>query len=325
MHLKLLFSTSNSMQYKTLTTTSPAVSEIGLGAWQLGVDAGWKNLSEQEAISLVHRAIDLGVNFFDTAPNYGLGTGEARLGKALRGVDRSKIVVSTKFGHTDTGETNYEASHIRESLEGSLRRLQLEYVDALILHSPPFECLDGNQNGHYEILEKLKEEGKIKAYGASVDTSREMRQLMETTDSKVIEAFFNILHQDAANAFGQAKEKGVGIIAKIPLDSGWLSGKYDANSSFSGVRSRWSKADIQTRARLVEGVKEIVGDEMRLVQAAIAFCLAYDAVSTVIPGCSSIAQLEGNVKSAETPLSDATVEKLEQFYENEVEGLGLPW
>lgn len=104
---------------------------------------------------------------------------------------------------------------------------------------------------------------------------------METTNAEVIEAFFNILHQDASRAFGLAWKNDVGVIVKIPLDSGWLSGKYGPDSVFSDIRARWSETDIQTRAVLVEKVKDIIGEENDLAQAAISFCLAYDAVSTV--------------------------------------------
>ena len=313
------------MQYNPFLPKSPPVSEIGLGAWQLGFNSGWKSLNEAEAIGLVKQSLELGVNFFDTAPNYGLGTGESRLGKALKGVDRSKIVISTKFGHTDTGELNYDASSIRSSLEGSLRRLQTDYVDSLLLHNPPSKCLDGNQADHYEVLEKLRDEGKIRAYGASLDTPQEMKRLMETTDAQVIEAFFNILHQETAEAFGMAKEQNVGIIAKIPLDSGWLGGKYDVDSIFTDIRKRWSKTDIKTRAQLVDQVRQILGEARNLAQSAIAFCLAFDAISTVIPGNTSIAQLKSNVASAETPLPKQLVDELKQFYKQEVEALNLPW
>lgn len=194
------------MKYNTLIDGSPLVSEIGLGAWQLGIKSGWKEMTENDAIELVQTSYEMGVNFFDTAPNYGLGTSELRLGKALKAYDRDKLVVNTKFGHLDTGGTNFDSSRIRKSLEGSLTRLQMDYVDSLIIHNPPSEYLDGNKNDHYEILERLKDEGKIKGYGASLDTYKEIETLLQTTDSKVIEIFFNILHQDTANAFGLAKE-----------------------------------------------------------------------------------------------------------------------
>lgn len=313
------------MKYKKFITGTPAVSEIGLGAWQLGVNSGWKGMSEREAIDMVAYALDSGVNFFDTAPNYGHGSSELRLGKALKGVDRDKIVVNTKFGHTDTGTTNYDASYIRTSLEGSLQRLQMDYVDSLIIHNPPMSHLDGRTNDHYAILEDLKAEGKIKAYGASLDTFEEMKLLMETTGAKVIEAFFNIFHQDAAGAFPMALEKEVGIIVKIPLDSGWLTGKYTAESTFSDIRERWSKKDIRTRAGLVERVRAIIGPERDMAKTAIAFCLAHEAVSTVIPGNISLDQLKGNLESAEQQLPESMVKALTSFYKEEVEALKLPW
>lgn len=313
------------MRYNQLIKQSTLVSEIGLGAWQLGINSGWKGLSEKEAIVLVKKSLDFGVNFFDTAPNYGHGTSEERLGKALNGIDRDKIVINTKFGHTDTGKTNYQSNYIRESLEGSLRRLQIDYVDSIIIHNPPFEYLDGHKNDHYEILERLVEEGKIRAYGASLDTYDEMKLLMETTNAEVIEAFFNILHQDASRAFEMAKTKGVGIIVKIPLDSGWLTGKYNAESTFNDIRSRWSKEDIKTRASLIEKIKSIIGDEHVLSQAAIGFCLAYDAVSTVIPGNISLEQLKSNIQSIEKPLPKEVIENLEHFYKTQVKELHLPW
>lgn len=313
------------MRYNQLISQSPFVSEIGLGAWQLGEHTGWKRLSEKEAIDLVHKSIDLGVNFFDTAPNYGFGTSELRLGKALKEIDRSHIVINTKFGHTDLGQTNYNSNYIRESLEGSLKRLQLDYVDSLIIHSPPFQYLDGNKNDHYEILERLKEEGKIKAYGASLDTYQEMKLFMETTACEVIEAFFNVLHQDASNAFELAKEKEVGIIVKIPLDSGWLTGKYNEDSSFNDIRKRWSNMDIKTRAGLIDRLNTIKDNDMDLAQTAISFCLAYDAVATVIPGNTSIAQLTSNLESITKPIPYKLVEKFEKFYHEEVKELNLPW
>jgi aryl-alcohol dehydrogenase-like predicted oxidoreductase len=313
------------MIYNKFIKNAIPVSKIGLGAWQLGVNSGWQSLTEQEAIALVEKSFDYGINFFDTAPNYGNGTGELRLGKALKRIDRSQFVINTKFGHTDTGTTNYNSDYIRESLEGSLKRLQSDYVDSLIIHNPPFEYLDGNNNDHYEILERLVEEGKIKAYGASLDTHEEMKLLMNTTHAKVIEAFFNILHQDTARAFEMAKEREVGIIVKIPLDSGWLSGKYNAESTFNDIRSRWNKQDIQTRSYLVDRIKEIVNTDNQLAQKAISFCTSYDAVSTVIPGNVNVSQLKQNVQSINNPIDKELVKRLEEFYQSEVKDLNLPW
>lgn len=313
------------MKYKKYIKDSVNISEIGLGAWQLGQNSGWKSMSESEAIKLVHKSLDFGINFFDTAPNYGHGSGEERLGKALKGADRSKIVINTKFGHTHTGALNFSSNYIRQSLEGSLKRLRVDYVDSLIIHNPPSTYYDGNKNDHYEILDKLIDEGKIKASGASLDTFEDMKLLMDTTNSKVIEVFFNILHQDTLRGFELAKTNDVAIIVKIPLDSGWLTGKYNANSRFDDIRIRWSKEDIETRARLVNKVKSILKQEENLAQKAIAFCLAYDAVSTVIPGNVSIEQLTSNVQSTDISISSNIIKELEMLYDTEIKKQNLPW
>ncbi|WP_242121135.1 aldo/keto reductase [Aestuariivivens sediminicola] len=313
------------MNYKKYIKDAIPVSEIGLGAWQLGQHSDWKSMTEHDAIKLVHKSLDLGINFFDTAPNYGFGTSEERLGKAFKDIDRSKIVINTKFGHTHTGTLNFSSDHIRASLEGSLKRLQTDYVDSLIIHNPPSTYFDGNKNDHYDILERLIEEGKIKAYGASLDTYEDMKLLMDTTHAKVIEVFFNIFHQDTRRGFEIAKQKEVGIIVKIPLDSGWLTGKYNAQSKFTDIRSRWSDEDIKIRARLLDQLKAIVGNEKHLAQYAIAFCLGYDAVSTVIPGNLNIEQLTHNVESTAISISPRLREKLENFYQSEIKHLNLPW
>lgn len=313
------------MKYKRYTNNTIDISEIGFGAWQLGQNSGWKSMTEAEAIHLVHQSLDLGINFFDTAPNYGHGTGEERLGKALKGMDRSKIVINTKFGHTHTGTLNFNSDYIRESLEGSLKRLQVDYVDSLIIHNPPSEYFDGRKNDHYEILEKLIDEGKIRAYGASLDTYDDMKLLMDTTNAKVIEVFFNIFHQDPLRGFEQAQQEDIGIIVKIPLDSGWLTGKYNAYSRFNDIRSRWSKNDIETRAELVQDVKSIFGPDGNLAQKAIAFCLDYDAVSTVIPGSLTIDQLNNNVQSSAISIPDRIIQELEALYQTKIKSKNLPW
>ncbi len=313
------------MNYNKYLNHVPPVSEVGFGAWQLGSNTIARSLSEKEALTMVHKAVEWGINFFDTAPNYGLGTSEKRLGEALKDFDRSQIVINTKFGHTVSGGRNYSSDYIRESLEGSLRRLKMEYVDSLIIHNPPFEILDGNKSEHYEVLERLKEEGKIRGYGASVDTYDEMKVLMETTQSQVIETFFNILHQDTARAFDLARQKNISLIGKIPLDSGWLSGKYKSDTTFSDIRDRWSKEDIQTRAHLVNRIKEISGQEEELGQMALAFCLSNEAITTVIPGNSNLSQLENNVNASKTSISSEIRAALEKFYLEEVKHLNLPW
>ncbi len=313
------------MNYKKYLANGIHVSELGFGAWQLGIDSSWKTVDDKEANSMIHTALDNGINFFDTAPNYGNGTSELRLGKVFKDLDRSTIVINTKFGRLDDGTVDFDAKHIRGSIEKSLQRLKVDYLDSAIIHSPPLALLDGNKNDHYEVLEKLQDEGKIIAYGASIDFYDEIKLFVETTNAKVIQPLFNIFHQDAKRAFDLTKENEVALIAKIPFDSGWLTGKYDANSQFEGVRARWSHEDKAVRAALVEKVRHIIEDRYSFPQAALSFCTAYDAISTVIPGAVSTQQLRNNIKAISHPLDEDTRKLFEDLYTNEVKELNLPW
>lgn len=313
------------MNYRPYLQDGIVVSELGFGAWQLGVDSGWKSVSDVEADRMIRTALDEGINFFDTAPNYGHGTSESRLGNVLGSLDRGTIVVNSKFGRLDTGEVDFSADLIRGSVERSLKRLKMDYLDSVIIHSPPAELLDGNKNDHYDVLERLVEEGKILAYGASVDAQDEITTLLTTTNAKVIQSFFNILHQDCTGAFDMVNEKGATVIAKIPFDSGWLTGKYSAASQFTGVRARWSEDEIEQRAELVDRVVQILGDEVPLITAALLFCTSFEEVSTVIPGAVSVAQLQSNIRSMQDSLDPALRDALVTFFEQEVRALRLPW
>lgn len=313
------------MNYRNYLEGGIQVSELGFGAWQLGVESGWSAVSASDADRMIRTALDSGINFYDTAPNYGHGTSEERLGKVFKTLDREAIVVNTKFGRLDDGSVDFSATQIRGSIERSLKRLQLDCIDSVIIHSPPSELLDGNKVDHYEVLERLQDEGKIRAYGASVDRAHEIETMLATTNAKVFQCFFNILHQDAKRAFDTVQAHGATVIAKIPFDSGWLTGKYDAQTRFEGVRSRWSQDDIRTRARLVNRVREIIGDEASLQEAALGFCKAFDTVSTVIPGAVSERQLRANRGAIEFNLNCSIRDALESFYREEVEPLNLPW
>ncbi|CAM4470881.1 aldo/keto reductase [Paenibacillus phoenicis] len=310
------------MKYRRYGTTGKQVSEIGFGAWQLGNKQDWAGMEDDEAIRLVHEALDLGVNFFDTAPNYGQGKSEVLLGKALER-KRDKAVINTKFGHSPEG-TDYSASQIRNSVERSLMRLQTDYLDSVLIHNPPFDVLDGKY-GHYQVLEDLKAEGKILAYGVSVDSSREMLEALEHSQLGVMEVMFNIFYQETAQAFQAAQEKDVALIIKVPLDSGWLSGKYDENSSFSGVRSRWSPEVIQTRAKLVEQIRFLEDEHTTMTMAALRFILAYPEVTTVIPGVRNSAQLRENVAASSAPLPEESLRKLQELWERDIRFKSLGW
>ncbi|SET55369.1 aldo/keto reductase [Paenibacillus sp. NFR01] len=314
------------MNKRRYGSTGMTVSEIGFGAWQLGNRQEWEAMDETSAISLVHEALAMGINFFDTAPNYGLGNSETLLGKALKG-QREKAVINTKFGHHAGGETDFGVRRIRESVEGSLKRLQTDYIDSVIIHNPPFELLDG-KFGHYAEFEKLKAEGKIGAYGVSVDSAREMREAVTGgggTGIGVIEVMFNIFYQETADAFALAQERDIPLIIKVPLDSGWLSGKYGSESIFSGVRSRWSPEIIRKRAALLDKIKFVTGGNTTLAMAALRFILSYPAVATVIPGVRSHAQLEENVSASAGSMPEDQVRRLEQLWQSEIRDQQLGW
>jgi aryl-alcohol dehydrogenase-like predicted oxidoreductase len=312
------------MKKRTYGNTGKTVSEIGFGAWQLGNASDWAaKLPEDQAIYLVHEAIDRGCNFFDTAPAYGRGTSEELLGKALKG-KREKVVINTKFGNHINGKKDFSADLIRSSVEQSLKRLQTDFLDSILLHNPPSKYLNG-ASPQYEVLESLKAEGKIGAYGVSVDSSKDMFEVLNTTNSQVIEVLFNIFHQETARAFQLAKEKNVGLIIKVPLDSGWLSGKYNAQSNFDDVRSRWSPEVIERRANLLDQIKFIADEETSLAQAALQFILAHPEVTTVIPGIKNMAQLEENLSASQKKMPNETVKKLQEIYQEEIENSLLPW
>ncbi|EFM10620.1 aldo/keto reductase [Paenibacillus curdlanolyticus YK9] len=311
------------MKQRQYGTTGKQVSEIGFGAWQLGNQQDWEAMGDEDAIKLVHAALERGVNFFDTAPNYGLGRSETLLGIALAN-RRSRAVINTKFGHAADGTTNYDPSSIRTSVEQSLRRLRTDYVDSVLIHNPPFDHLDGKL-GNFDIFSQLKQEGKLLAYGASVDSSKEMLELIQHTDVGVIEVLFNIFAQETAEAFQLAKEKKIALIVKIPLDSGWLSGKYDAQSTFEGVRSRWSRETIAKRAALVERIRFISDEQTTMTTAALRFILAYPEIATVIPGVRNIAQLDENAAASDAQMPHEHVRKLQELWDKEIRFQNLGW
>ncbi len=190
------------------------------------------------------------------------------------------------------------------------------------MHNPPPEQL--LREDTYLALDKLKDQGKIRAYGASVDSAQEMRLLMKNTQCQVFEPFFNILFQDVATAFDQAKQQGIGLLAKVPLDSGWLSGKYDQHSQFNGARSRWKREQIKQRATLVNKVQAIVG-EVPVRDAAFAFILKHPAISSVLPGICNTEQFTQNQQAANTQISAQIFAQLQALWQQEIKALDLNW
>jgi aryl-alcohol dehydrogenase-like predicted oxidoreductase len=298
------------------------ISEIGFGAWQLGGTGTWGHMSKEEGITLVKQAIKEGVNFFDTAPGYGQGNSELILGEALL-ESRDKVFINTKVGHGPNGEYEFTVEGVSNSISRSLKNLQTNYLDSVILHNPERYILEGDSD-LFDELNKFKEKGLIKGYGVSIDTLEELKLTLNNLNVDVIEIMFNIVHQEVKELFSEVVKKGILLIIKVPLDSGWLTGKYNSQSQFTGVRDRWSRQDISVRSEIVDKIKDIVG-ENNLVHTALRFILSFDAVTTVIPGTKNIHQLKTNCMASNDILALSKKEQLELLYKNYIKKANTPW
>jgi aryl-alcohol dehydrogenase-like predicted oxidoreductase len=305
-------------------STGIEVSAIGLGAWQLGRSPEWPSGPDpDEAVRIVHAALDAGVTFIDTAPGYADGQSELNVGRALAGVHRDMVVLCTKVGHTPEGGTDWTPAAIAPSIEGSARRLGVEHIDVVVLHNPPPGVIDSGE--HYAVLEDLRDKGLIRAFGASVDQGAEIDAVLAASRSTALEVRLSALYQEPAEALARAYERGVGAIVKVPLESGWLSGRYDASTTFTDVRSRWSPADVALRAELVAELTELLPSGVSLVEGALRFLLANDAVSTVIPGTRTAEHIRASVAAVAEPLPPDTVDAITAWYDQRLGRRALGW
>ncbi|MBN2268545.1 MAG: aldo/keto reductase [Acholeplasmataceae bacterium] len=304
------------------TKSKKPVNRLGFGSWQLGNTEFWGHMSQDEGVELVKKAIAEGVNFFDTAPGYASGMSESIIGMAIEN-HREDIFIATKYGHTADGETDFSVFSLREQIYSSLERLQTDYLDALILHNPPWDILEGHTN-HIQELKKLKEEGLIRYFGVSIDTGEEMELVLEHLDLDIIEIIFNIFFQEPIAHFKKINEKNIDIIAKVPLDSGWLTGKYDEFSEFSGIRMRWDDETIERRAFLVSRLKSVI-TKSDLTKYAMSFIKSFDEISVVIPGIRTIEQLTDHLNYQDYELSDELKQVFIDIYESYIKDDPLPW
>lgn len=313
------------MNKRPLGRTGLQVSEIGFGSWQLCNSDSWGGMDGRTARRLVHAAVDGGINLFDTAPNYASSASESMLGAALQG-KRDKVVLVSKFGHTPEGHTDFTVQWFWKSLEGSLGRLRTDCLDVLLLHNPPMEIYAGTEPV-WQALEQARTQGKIRHYGASLDLAAEVENCLANTNCEVLEILFNIFHQDVRRSFATIREHGAGTIVKVPLDSGWLTGRFDAGSRFEGVRARWDEEDIARRAELVSRISWLVADGSELAHKALGYLLSYDEVSCVIPGTRSLKQLNSNLAAASCRVSPAERARLEAFWDEITENGSrlIPW
>jgi aryl-alcohol dehydrogenase-like predicted oxidoreductase len=311
------------MKLRPFGDTGMNVSEIGLGTWQLA-NPDWGVNDKSEALRIIQKSLEAGCNFFDTAPGYGGGRSEELLGEGLKSV-RKDVIICTKFGHTAEGITDFGTNAIRRSVETSMRKLQTDYLDIVLMHNPPREMMDGRVASQYAEFEKLKAEGKIRAYGVSLDWREEVDLVVDTTKSKAVEIFFNALYQEPLPAFQKAWDHGVAIIIKVPLDSGWLSGRYRKGYNFEDIRKRWSPDVVARRSELVEKFGALVPEGTSMTHAALQFVLAQPQVSTIIPGAKRVQQALDNFAAADKQLSPEIVQSMVELWEHEIMSDPLPW
>ncbi len=308
------------------------VSEISLGTWALG--DGWGTVSEDDAYAALNRAVDLGVNFLDTADVYGDGRSEKLIGRLLEDHPHDEILVATKAGrrldpHVPEG---YNHDNLSAFVERSLKNLGVEALDLLQLHCPPTEAY--RQDSTFEALDRLQEAGKIRNYGVSVEKVEEARMAIDYPGVATIQIIFNIFRQKPAEEFFPlAEERNVGILARVPLASGLLSGKMRSDRAFAEDDHRnfnregqafdrgetFSGVDFETGLLAAEELKELVPEGNTLAQFALRWILMHPAVSCAIPGGKNPAQVEDNAAAAEMPpLSEATMQRAREIYDSHV-------
>jgi aryl-alcohol dehydrogenase-like predicted oxidoreductase len=308
------------------------VSEISLGTWALGGE--WGAVAEDDAYAALNRAVDLGVNFLDTADVYGDGRSEKLIGRLLKDRPQEDIFVATKAGrrlepHTAEGY-NYE--NLSNFVERSLKNLGVEALDLLQLHCPPTGVY--RQDSTFEALDRLQEDGRVRNYGVSVEKVEEARMALSYPNVKTVQIIFNIFRQKPAEEFfSLAEERNIGILARVPLASGLLSGKMRSDRAFAEDDHRFfnregeafdrgetfSGVNFETGLEAAEELKELVPEEHTLAQFALRWILMHPAVSCAIPGGKNPLQVEDNVAAAKmAPLSEEAMRRAREIYDKYV-------
>ncbi|MCU1229695.1 MAG: aldo/keto reductase [Acidobacteria bacterium] len=311
------------MQYRELGKTGIRVSVIGFGAWAIGgavgasgAPLGWGKTSDDESLAAIRRARDLGVNFFDTSDSYGFGRSESLLGIVLSR-KRQDVVIATKVGNirSSIGELrkDFSKQHIFHAVDGSLKRLRTDYIDVYQMHNPTVQDLAREEI--QEAMEMLQDAGKVRFWGVSVSTPEEGIEIVNRGWGHTLQVLYNILNQaPAKELFPAARQKGYGIIARVPLASGLLTGKFRTETTFSSddVRQNFlTPRRLEEAVERIDEVKSILGGSSRvLTDAALKFAISDDAVATTIPGARNVHQVEINASAGEGELPADVLEKL---------------
>lgn len=319
------------MNYRPLGNTGIEVSEISLGTWAIG--GAWGSKNDEESLAAIEYAIDQGVNFFDTADVYGDGHSEELLAKATKGKE-NEIYIATKFCRQGDihSHHNYTYDAVRSYCEASLKRLNREAIDLYQIHCPPYEIL---KDGHvFEVLDRLQEEGKVRHYGVSVETVEEGLLCLENPNVKALQIIFNIFRQKPLESLiHKAKENGVGILVRLPLASGLLTGKFTKNHQFEeddhrnfnengesfNVGETFAGLGFQKGVELAEQLKWIAEGRHSMASASLRWILDHEDITCAIPGFKNKRQIEQNLLALkEKPFNQEELQRLTQFYQTKV-------
>jgi len=322
------------MNYRQLGRTPWKLSEISFGAWAIG--GAWGSVSDEESLAALNQAIDCGVNFIDTADVYGDGRSE-RLVARLKKSRKDDIVVATKAGRKLPRQTveGYSRENLTRWIDDSLQNLSADALDLLQLHCPPTALYD-----HAEVFGRLDDfvrEGKLRYYGVSVEKIEEAMKAIAYPQLQAVQIIFNCFRQRPIEAFFErAKEKKVGILARVPLASGLLTGKFRGDSKFArddhrnfnrhgeafDVGETFSGVDYETGLAAVEDLRPVVPAGATMSQFALRWILMFDAVTCAIPGGKRPGQVEENCSASDlAPLPRETMEVVERLYNERIRPL----
>jgi aryl-alcohol dehydrogenase-like predicted oxidoreductase len=319
------------MRRRPLGNSEHEVSEVGFGAWQIGAD--WGDVDEDAAVATLHAAADAGVTFFDTADVYGDGRSERLVGRLLRERSGDAITVATKMGRrVEQTVENYSREHFRAWNDRSRKNLGVDRLDLVQLHCPPPDLYYRPEV--FEDLEAMVGEGRIAAYGVSVERVEEGLKAIEYPNLASVQIIFNPFRQRPAGAFfAEAARRGVGIIVRVPLASGLLSGKYTRETAFAAddhrnfnrhgemfdVGETFAGVPFEAGLDAVEELRPLVPADATLAQLALRWILMHDAVSTVIPGARSPEQAQANAAASALPaLDDPAMARIAAVYDERI-------
>ncbi len=318
------------MQDRTLGSDGIRMGEVGLGCWQFGGDFG--PLEDGTAMDIMAAALEAGTDFFDTADVYGGGRSESLIGQFLKKTGK-RAFVATKFGRSgEVYPDRYSEPALKKAVEASLKRLGVEALDLLQLHCIPMQVMRVGEI--FDWLRQLKAEGKIRYFGASVETVEEALLCLQVEGITSLQIIFNIFRQKPIEElFPKAQEKRVGLIVRLPVASGLLTGKFSLQTRFAASDHRTYNRDGQSfnvgetfaglpfekGVELADGIQALVPPGMTMAQMALRWILDYPAVSVIIPGASSPEQAIANARVSElTPLPGDLHKKLEEYYRAKV-------